>query len=100
MIPDKLDLFILGEIYEAHQKKKDCNNWELAQKYATQCNEKDIDKVYKRIKERLKKYCCHGIFFESKNGDGKIIYNMDLNMINFVKKSCADGMQRGLWIRI
>lgn len=99
-MPDDLDVFILWEIFEAFQNKTESNNWEMARKYAKKINEHDIDKVYKRIKERLRKYCCDGIFFESKNGDGKPIYNMDLNMVTFIRHKFTDGYKMCLLLRI
>lgn len=100
MIPDELDLFIFSKIFEAYQSKQDITNWEISKKYAKKINELDVDKVFERIKARMKKYCLKGIFFKSKNGDGNFIYNMDLEKITFVKHKFCDGYKKCLLIRI
>lgn len=100
MIPDKLDMFIFKKIFDAYQKKEELTNWDMAKIYSREINEKDVDKVFERIKARMKKYCCCGIFFKSKNGEGTFIYNMDLEKITFIKHKFADGYRECLLIRI
>lgn len=97
---DNLDTFLLWEIFSSYKNCKETNTWKLAQDWANKNNEVDIDKVYKRIKERLKTYCVWGIFFSSKNGDGRLIFNMDLNKIAFVKHKFNDGIKWCLLIRV
>jgi prolyl oligopeptidase PreP (S9A serine peptidase family) len=100
MIPDKLDIFIMQEIFIAYQVKKDSNSWEMAKKYSSLVKEKDVDKVYKKIKARIKNYCNIGIFFESSNGNKKLIYNMDLNKVTLVKHKFNDGFHLCILFRI
>lgn len=100
MIPDNLDIFIFKTIFEAFENKKEVTNWDIAKLYAKTINEKDVDKLFERIKARMKKYCCHGIFFKSKNGEGTFIYNMDLEKITFIKHKFNDGYKQCLLLRM
>jgi hypothetical protein len=98
-IIDSLDTFILLEIFNSSKKGKDSNNWEIARKWAKLNNEKNIDKAYMRIKARLKIYCNSGIFFLTKNGNNKNVFNMDLNKIGFIKHKFEDGTKLCLMLR-
>lgn len=100
MIPDQLDIFIIQDIFNAYQENKESNNWEMAKKYASVIKEKDVDKVYKKIKARIKNYCNIGIFFKSSNGNKKPIFNMDLNRVTMVKHKFKDGFHACLLFRI
>lgn len=100
MMLDNLDKFLLWEIFSSYKNNKETNTWKLAQDWCKKNNEKDPSKVYKRIKARLKTYCDCEIFFATKNGGGKLIFNMDLNKIAFIKHKFNDGIKWCLMIRV
>jgi len=104
LFPDELDCFILWEIFNAYKKKKDSNTWEMAKRFVKKCGDQDnkdeVFKLYKKITARLNLYCDEGIFFKEKNGDGKTLFSMDLNVITFVKHKFKDGFKWCLLIRV
>lgn len=97
---DELDGFIITSIFEAYKKKGEVNNWDMAKDYAQKINEKDVDKVYRRVKARLMKYVFDGIFFVEKNGEGKSIFHMHLNEISVIKHKFPDGWGKAILLRI
>jgi len=100
MIPDKIDIMILHEIYDAYQNKKEVNNWDMACKFSKILDDDDVARVYRRIKARMEKYCVMGIFFTTKNSEGKPEFNMNLDKVTFKKAKCSDGVKMGIWFRV
>jgi len=104
-IPDELDIFIMREIFNAHKKKKEIINWDIAIEYTKECGETDLNrfviaKHYKRIKERIKNYVLKDIFFVSKNKGEKEVYTMDSEKVTFVKHKFSDGYKDCIMFRI
>ncbi len=98
---DKFDIFILTSIHETYKKKESVNTWEMSKEYAKQINEKDTNKVYRRLKARLNLYVFRDeIFFIDEDSDGKQTYNLHLNNFGIVKHKFPDGYGKAILIRI
>ena len=97
---DELDVFIFKSILNSYNNSVQITNWDIAKDYSKKINEENIDKIFEKIKFRLKKYCEKELFFKYKNGDGKFTYNMINENISLIKRRCKDGMKEGVWIRI
>ena len=109
---DEFDIFVFKELFEAYKENGDLNNWEISKKYAKIINEKDPNKVYRKLKARTKKYCEDGYFKIVINGEEinyseienynpeKIEYEMDLDKITFGKHKFSDGFKECIIIRI
>lgn len=102
-IIDDLDIFIFMEIYNSVNSEEPVTNWQIAQKYARNvCNkiDKDIDsKYYRLIKTRLEVYSKMGLFHKSVE-DGKAVYEMDLDKVNFMKCKFPSGTASAIVFRI
>lgn len=97
-IPDELDIFIWKEIFDSHKLGEDSHTWAISKKYALITREKKTDRVYMKIKARIKEYIKFGFFFESANGNKQKIFNMNLDKISFMRRRCSDGIKKGVWI--
>ena len=98
---DEFDIFILTSIHDAYKKNEVTNTWEMSKEYAEKINERDANKVYRRLKARLNLYVFRDkIFFIEENGDGKKTYHLHLNNFNIIKHKFPDGYGKAILIRI
>lgn len=107
---DELDIFILKNIFVAYQQRKEKNTWEMAKEFISkklnknistvyQSNKFDVDDIYRRILIKLSRYKKFGMIRVVRNGDGKDIFELDLDLVTMAKHRFSDGFHECLLIR-
>lgn len=112
---DKLDIFVFEEFSKTYKSPKHSTpidiKWEIALRYVKRLFpnlektdkkkfEEEVQRVYVKIKARLDRYCDHGFFSKFENGDGKIKYVMDLDLIKLGRVKFSDKYDRVLIVRL
>lgn len=82
---DDLTLYIIQNIYE----KNEISTWQLAHDYAKLRNDDPIF-VFNVIRSRMKKLVSEGLFYTTKNGSNRNVYNMINENVKSSHKIFAD----------
>lgn len=100
MIPDDIDTYIFKAIFNSYKNDEDADFYQIAKDLACEIKESDHDNVYRRIKQRIKKYVELRILTKKLNGSDKYVYEMNEEVIAFGRHKFGDKYQVCLLLRI
>jgi len=108
---DELDEFIIRQIILCYKEKRELDTWHLSKFYVSSFYNKDIndiyslkkievDGIYRKIKRKIVHYKNFGIISTSKNGNGKEVYNFDMEAVTVARHKFSDGYKECLIVRL